>query len=752
MYDPVLLLLTSLLLSTLYKIQARTFQHEETIIAWGNVTVYSPERLILGMGPGSIAAGRVLGVLGSSGSGKSTFLNILAQNWKSGGILVKESDMSSLLSKDDIGFVHQDDSFFGMLTVSETLHLAASLRRMAHDHPSPHLHRNGDNNSNNSSSIKHNSHTDKQVLSVLVKDMMTQLSLSKVADSRVGEIEKRGISGGERKRLAVGCELLGNPSLLIADESTSGLDSFQAQQVMNLLKDLAVSRNIAIIASLHQPRSSIFFALDDILLLTPTGRPAFHGPRSDILEYFARLGHTCPTYTNPAEFLIDLVSIDMTSPTTAQKCRDKVTKLADAFQTYNVKKNTHFLKEAADKIKSTPSSSSFQPMIPSPNLPSLIPGRRHPNRRGGKPGSGIASMGIKSVKRFFLLLSRSLRQAFRDNATNVVRFGVSALLAFVVGGVHGKQGDEISSASVSDRVNIIAQGAINVGMLSTIKALQLFKRERAVVERERSQQQYTALEYLIAKMTAELPLDAAVAAAFAYVLQERTNLHAGSGIVVPMLGLLGCVGSSLGLAIGALFPQGDVALAIGPALMVVYVIMGAIGPSGVGKNLNPLLRPLRDLSPFRWACEGLCAAEFKGKAFGTSEARLKRPKSLERSLQLHATHTTSATPPIHAQSMNVVGNLVRGIGSCARHLLSPLMSLRQLTKTSTSISSPTSTPTSSLTKGGREGWRRSAKGGDYVMDALGLADASIERSTAVLLKMLVMNSFIALLGLIFNQK
>ena len=115
------LLATILLLFHCY---INAFKHEETIITWGNITVRSPERVLLALGHGSVSAGRVLGILGPSGSGKSTFLNILAQNWKSGGILTKESDMYTLLDADDVGFVYQDDSFFGMLTVSETLFLA----------------------------------------------------------------------------------------------------------------------------------------------------------------------------------------------------------------------------------------------------------------------------------------------------------------------------------------------------------------------------------------------------------------------------------------------------------------------------------------------------------------------------------------------------------------------------------------------------------------------------------------------------
>lgn len=78
--------------------------------------------------------------------------------------------------------------------------------------------------------------------------------------------------------------------------------------------------------------------------------------------------------------------------------------------------------------------------------------------------------------------------------------------------------------------------------------------------------------------------------------------------------------SSLGLAVGALAPTGDVALSVGPALMVVYVIMGAIGPAGIGTDKLPkILKPFRLFSPIKWACEALCSAEFKGQPFDVTE-------------------------------------------------------------------------------------------------------------------------------------
>lgn len=164
----------------------------------------------------------------------------------------------------DVAFIHQDDQFFSMLTVEETLRLAAALRLQS-------------------------AHKDLSNVAILVDNVMQALSLKHVAGSFVGDPTKRGISGGERKRLAVASELLGNPSLLLADEPTSGLDSFQAYGIMSYLSNLAKQNRMSVVCAIHQPRSSIWGLFDDILLLA-SGRVIFMGPRDEAIPYFSKLG------------------------------------------------------------------------------------------------------------------------------------------------------------------------------------------------------------------------------------------------------------------------------------------------------------------------------------------------------------------------------------------------------------------------------------------------------------------------------
>lgn len=403
-------------------------------------------------------------------SGKTTFLNALSKSLKGTKDFKILGEIHSSngkgLSKEDVAYIHQDDSFFSQLSVRETLKLAASLR----------LYSN--------------------VSDDTISSVIKYLALDKVADNYVGDIVTRGISGGERKRLAVACEMLGTaPALLIADEPSSGLDSFQATQVVQMLKKIAVEKNIAVVCSIHQPRSSIWNVFDDILLMGPGGHVIYHGPRSEVLPYFASIGHVCPGDTNPAEFLIDLVSTGESNSIIPKGMPSESEKISQELAKKFISSPSKFL-SIAEKSQSNQDVDSTALIIANRARPPMwqSPGR--------------------FVYRFGLLLQRALRQTLRDNATNLVRIGTSALLATIIGTIFGKSGGAgpLTSKGVSDKVTLIAHAAINVSMLSMIKALQLFKRERAVVDRERAQGRYSAFEYLLAKLTAELPLDAAIGA------------------------------------------------------------------------------------------------------------------------------------------------------------------------------------------------------------------------------------------------
>lgn len=139
-----------------------------------------------------------------------------------------------------------------------------------------------------------------------VDQILDYLGLTHVMDQRVGSIEKRGISGGERKRVSIALGIVAMPMAVILDEPTSGLDATTALSIMNLLKSLS-TLGITVICAIHQPRRDIYQLLDDIIVLN-LGKQIYLGETSTAHKHFETLGSVFPAGCNPADVIIDCVT------------------------------------------------------------------------------------------------------------------------------------------------------------------------------------------------------------------------------------------------------------------------------------------------------------------------------------------------------------------------------------------------------------------------------------------------------------
>nr|KYP66999.1 Putative white-brown complex isogeny protein 30 [Cajanus cajan] len=226
----------------------------------------------------------VSAVMGPSGAGKTTFLSALAGKARgctmTGSILINGKSESIHCYQKIIGFVPQDDIVHGNLTVEENLRFSARCRLSA-DMPKP----------------------DKVLI---VERVIESLGLQAVRDSLVGTVEKRGISGGQRKRVNVGMEMVMEPSLLILDEPTTGLDSASSTLLLKALRREALE-GVNICMVLHQPSYTLFRMFDDIVFLAKGGLTAYHGPVKKVEEYFASIGITVPDRVNPPDHFIDIL-------------------------------------------------------------------------------------------------------------------------------------------------------------------------------------------------------------------------------------------------------------------------------------------------------------------------------------------------------------------------------------------------------------------------------------------------------------
>uniref|UniRef100_H3GF55 ABC transporter domain-containing protein n=1 Tax=Phytophthora ramorum TaxID=164328 RepID=H3GF55_PHYRM len=241
------------------------------------------QKVILEAMSGVARPGELLVVMGPSGAGKSSLLDCVSGRNTAiqGRVTVNGSPWSKELKR-FAAYVMQEDLFHATLTVREHLALQARLRMSGSFSREQYLGR--------------------------VDTLLEEFGLAKSKDTLIGGWMRRGISGGERKRLALATELLTNPSVLFADEPTSGLDSFMAKSVVQQLRRLAVNEGRTVVTTIHQPSSEVF-ALFDRLELLADGSTIYQGRAANVVEYFARCGYECPTFMNPADYFMEKIVV-----------------------------------------------------------------------------------------------------------------------------------------------------------------------------------------------------------------------------------------------------------------------------------------------------------------------------------------------------------------------------------------------------------------------------------------------------------
>ncbi|KAF0735847.1 hypothetical protein Ae201684P_021528 [Aphanomyces euteiches] len=399
-------------------------------------SVHAP-KTILHEVSGSVHRGQLLGLMGPSGSGKTTLLNALA------GVANGTTEFTGSITLDGhplpanyrqvAAYVQQDDCLFATLTVRESIEYSAFLRL-----PS--------------------------TLSLASKQQMVtkvidELHLSHVADSRIGNASVRGVSGGERRRVSIGMELVTQPQMLFLDEPTSGLDSASANSLVALLSTVAKSGRI-VVMSVHQPSTKSFLKLDKVLLLAK-GKIMYSGPSSTVASYFANLGMPCNENENIADHILDCAS-DL----------DQMTALHDAWLS-----NKDQISHADTVVQTTMMTLNAFEKTDDPNW-----------KRS-------------TLMELQVLFIRTLRNTFRQKSLFILHLAISALLGLITGLIF--MGLQNNLAGFQNRMGAFFFTLTFFGF-GTLSSMDAFIQERQLFLKEAGARYYGAWSYYFAKASIDL--------------------------------------------------------------------------------------------------------------------------------------------------------------------------------------------------------------------------------------------------------
>lgn len=516
-----------------------------------------------------------------------------------------------------IAYVMQKDEMFATATPREALQFSAALRLIG---PREDCHD-------------------------LVLELLGSLGLLCCADTCIGSAVVNGISGGQRKRTAIGVELITRPGIICLDEPTSGLDSYAAYQVVRVLKDLA-SVGCTVICTLHQPSSEIF-ALADHVILLHHGRCFYEGSREQMVAQFAKAGYECPVGFNPADFAIFLMQAE--PPDRLQAAEQAWAEVHDE-QGLSAA-NVATAEGAATTVAPSGCGSATAPERQVVSGASFSQPRelcRTPHRNSNPwrnteefPASLLVPVHKSFVRQLKQLVQRELRAAVRDRTTLIVRFCLSVVLATLFGLVFQGVGRTVIDSDrerrqqgfINDRFerlwnglsaedmlalrkrkldwhfNALVQVAL-VAMFSACQPVMLtFPLDRPVFLREVSSGTYTVLPYYLSKVVVEMPLvfvQSLLTLGLCYVV---LSLNGNFWALLATMVLLSMCSVVVALAISCAVRQPRETGAIGPLVFVPQMLFsGVFVPVS---HMPPYLRWMQYGSFLQYAIKVLGIVEFQ---------------------------------------------------------------------------------------------------------------------------------------------
>jgi ABC-type multidrug transport system ATPase subunit len=446
---------------------------------------------------GEAREGEIMAVLGASGSGKSTLIDALANRIVKeslrGSVTLNGESLDSNLLKVISAYVMQDDLLYPMLTVEETLMFAAEFR-LPRSLPTKEKKKR-------------------------VQALIDQLGLRNAANTIIGDEGHRGVSGGERRRVSIGVDIIHDPIVLFLDEPTSGLDSTSAFMVVKVLQRIAQSGSV-VVMSIHQPSYRILGLLDRLLFLS-RGQTVYYGPPGALPSFFNDFGKPIPGNENPTEFALDLIRELETMP-------DGATDL--------VEHNKKWQMRTAPKAKhhdghgEKPSLSLKEAISASISRGKLVSGATDGSVSVHSAGESAPAAAVsKFANPFWVEMGVLTRRAFLNTKRTpeifIIRLAAVMVTGFILATIFWRLDD--SPKGVQERLGFFAI-AMSTMFYTCSDSLPVFLNERYIFLRETAYNAYRRSSYVLSHTIVGFPSLIVLSFAFALTTFFAVGLAGGA--------------------------------------------------------------------------------------------------------------------------------------------------------------------------------------------------------------------------------
>lgn len=528
------------------------------------------QKVILDRINGRFLPCRMTAILGPSGSGKTTLLNILS-GFKIGKLEGKMTVNGKLLNRSDFRkqccYIVQEFAMLRLLTVRETLDIAASFKL--------------------SSDISNDKR--RQV----IEEIARILGLTSIMESQV-----RFISGGEKKRLSIGVELVTNPPVMFFDEPTSGLDSSSSLQVMKHLQNLAHGGR-TIVVVIHQPSSRIFQLFDDVYVLSE-GHCLYNGPISELVPTLEAHGFPYPEFYNRADFAIEVA------------CKERGTDLEPLIKSAT-RRHTEIISGSNQQstVLSTPNesqtSSEQTPMLTFDTDEHKVD-LSHQTQNLNEVYTSDSKYPIGCFQQFWILFKRTTLCINREVFLSQLRIATHIVVAMLLGLLYYGFGNDADK--VFSNFSFIFFNILFLFFGTVMPTVLTFPLEMGVFVREHQNNWYSLKVYYFAKVLADLPLQIICPTLFViigYHLTSQPPEYSRFFMLLLVCILVSTLAQAMGNVCGAAV---DIQLAvfIVPSSAIPMFLLSGFFLSP--KDLTSVFQALSYLSYFKYAFEAAVQSIF----------------------------------------------------------------------------------------------------------------------------------------------